>query len=71
MISCKNPGCMEKFNLPMQMYRHLAKCTFPPLEVDMVYTHKDGKFECNHCQSSFSRQSSVIRHCRACPYKKK
>ena len=69
-VKCKNVGCPLEFRFPMQMYRHLAKCTYPS-PPSKLYEALDGKFKCKRCSKQFSHQASVIRHLTTCDDTKK
>lgn len=55
-VSGKNIGCDQKFEWPVQMYRHLKKCKLPPKIPESKYQQKGGKFECKKCGKMFFHQ---------------
>ena len=50
-VSCNNIDCDQKFNWPVQMYRHLKKCKFPPKTPESKYQRKGEKFEYKKCST--------------------
>ena len=65
-VSCKSIGCDQKFKWPVQMYRQLKRCKFPPKILESKYQHKGEKFECKKCSKIFLHQSNVVRHVNTC-----
>ena len=65
-VSCKNIDCDQKFNWPVQMYRHLKKCKFPPKTPESKYQHKGEKFEYKKCSTMFLHQSDGVRYVNTC-----
>ena len=62
----KPTGCDMAFKFPMQMYRHLENCKFPPGHESKMYEPAEDKFKCKQCGKIFAHQPSVIRHLKKC-----
>ena len=69
LIGCKNVGCPMTFTWKMQMYRHLDKCEFLPVENNKKYEQRDNGFCCLTCNKVFKHQSNATRHSKTCVVK--
>ena len=65
-VSCKSIGCDQNFKLPVQKYRQLRTCKYPPILPESKYERIVDKFECKKCQKVYSHQLNVVRHVNSC-----
>ena len=62
MCLCKNIGCRQMFDHPIKRQRHYSKCE--KNKPSVKYELKDGRYLCNKCGRSFTKQSNASRHMR-------